>query len=68
VETLTSDGVTGADVPRLVHDPLQAQRLRYFDAREGVSHVHFVGKKEDGDFSEQNRFNKTNKNFTSLLL
>ena len=51
VQALAGDRVAGADVPRLVHDPLQAQGLRHLHTGQGVSHVHLVGEEQDWDFS-----------------
>ena len=51
VESLAGERVAGADVPRLVHDPLQAEGLRDLDRGHGLAGVHLVGEEQDRDLA-----------------
>ena len=46
LQSLSRVSVTGADVPRLVQQPLQAESLRDLDTGHRVPQVHLVGKEE----------------------
>ena len=51
VQPLPGHGVAGADVPRLVHDPLEAEGLRDLDRGHGLAGVHLVGEEQDRDLA-----------------
>ncbi len=62
VQPLPSGRVGRADVPRLVHDLLQAEHLRHLHAGHGVAAVQLVGEEQDGNPARADVLKKKKRN------